>query len=383
MTDAARNRNPTPRRVALAHDWLCGYRGGEGVLDAIARLVESDHQPAHLLVMFDDRRPVTPAIDRLPKIVSPLGTLPGASGPLRRWLLPLYPTAVGSLARALRREHAREPIDLLVSTSSAAIKGLRAPQGVPHVCYCHAPARYVWSQRDQYARGNPLKGAGLALFAGSFKRWDRQTASNVDLFLANSTHTAAQIHACFGRESQVLPPPVRTDLFTPPPPEAPRGDHWLVVSALEPYKRVDLAIDAARAAGRELRIVGDGSSAPALRAKAGPGVRFLGRIPDAALIQEYRSAAALLFPQIEDFGIVAVEAQACGLPVVARRAGGAIDSIIEGETGVFFDEPTPEAVVHAAGRCPSNPDACRRNAERFSEAAFAGRLRAILARVLG
>ncbi len=364
----AADRNP---RIALAHDWLCGYRGGEAVLERIARLAQETGHPDRLYTMFDDGRPLAPTIDSLEHEVSILRWFPARA---RRWLLPLYPTAVGSLSRALMHNHAQQPIDLLVSTSSAAIKGMRAPAGVPHLCYCHAPARYVWSIRDEYSRGTGirarLRGAGLAACSGWFRDWDRATATNVTTFLANSSHTAREIDRCFGREAAVVHPPVRTDYFTPDP-AVQREDFWLFVSALEPYKRADLAIEAALHAGARITIVGSGSIADDLRREfASPGVEFLGRVSDEHLRDLYRCARLLVFPQIEDFGITAVEAQACGCPVVARRAGGALDSVIEDTTGAFFENDSAEAVADAATRCPDNPAACRSNAERFSEDAF-------------
>ena len=368
---------PRPIRIALAHDWLCGYRGGEAVLERIALALAPTYRIEDLYVLFDDRQPVAPAIDALRHVASPLQHVPGGPTRMRRWLLPAYPTGVARLGAKLRRDHDKNPIDLLISTSSAAIKGLRPPPGAAHLCYCHSPARYVWHARQDYAgRGftGRLRSAGLTLASKPYRAWDRATAKNVTRFLANSHHTADQIRHCFGRDSHVVHPPVRTDLFTPDP-TLPREDFWLVVSALEPYKRVDLAIAAAKRAGHTLLVAGDGSQRRQLEADAGDNVRFLGRVSGQKLVSLYRRARVLLFPQVEDFGIVAVEAQACGLPVVARRAGGALDTLIEDETGVFFDAPTPRAVIDAVARAPMPGDACRANAVRFSESAFDDALR--------
>ena len=358
-------------RIALAHDWLVGRRGGEAVLDRIAALVLARHEPAGLYVMFDDGRPVGDAVEevrrRFSVTASSLDGLPAAAR-LRRWMLPLYPAAVGELSGRLARAHERRPIDLLISTSSAAIKGLRAPAGVPHLCYCHSPARYVWSVAgyEGGVRGVALRGAAPFL-----RSWDRRTSRNVTRFVANSGAVRERIREHYGRDAGVVFPPVRTDYFTPG--DSPRDGSWLLVGALEPYKRVDLAIRAAADAGAVLRIVGSGSEAVRLRALAGPGVVFEGRLDDAALRERYRTASLLLMPQVEDFGIVAAEAQACGLPVVARRAGGALDLVVPGVTGALFDEPTAQAVVDACRRCPpaeSAGAACRGNAVRFSGAVF-------------
>jgi glycosyltransferase involved in cell wall biosynthesis len=369
----------TRPRIALAHDWLVGYRGGEAVLDAIARLCENRYEIAGVYTMFDDGRGVTPAIDRLPKVVSSLNRLPAW---LRRWMLPAYPLAVRELSSLLAAAHAQSPIDLVISTSSAAIKGLMPPRGVPHVCYCHSPARYLWSQGREYAsgRGGRLRGLGLGVFGGALRDWDRTTSSRVTTFIANSTHTANEIRRCYGRDAAVVHPPVRTRLFVRPPPGG-GWSGWLYVGALEPYKRVDLAVRAAARESQRLTVVGTGTQESDLRARAGPSVEFTGRIGDGRLLHRYWQAQLLVFPQVEDFGIVAVEAQACGVPVVAFRAGGALDSVIEGKTGVFFDEATPEALADAVRRCVALGDvaaACRANAERFSEDRFEREMLAII-----
>ncbi len=359
-------------RVAVAHDWLVGLRGGELVLDRVCQLALQTNDPAPLFTMFDNGQPLTPAIDAMTKVVSRLNRHPDA---WRRVLLARYPAAVRELSRTLADEHARQPIDLLISTSSAAVKGIETPPGIPHLCYCHTPARYLWSQRSQYTKGSALRRAGLALFGESLRRWDARTSEHVTAFLANSNHTAHEIRAAYNRDAHVVHPPVRTTFFTPGD-ESQRADHWLIVTALEPYKRVDLAIDAAVHARKRLQIAGDGSQADALRryASGKKDIEFLGHVSGQALRDLYRRARLMLFPQIEDFGITAVEAQACGCPVVARRKGGALDSVIEGQTGSFFDDPTSDAIAAAARACPSNPSACRRNAERFSERVFDDKL---------
>ncbi len=388
-------------RIVLAHDWLCGFRGGEAVLDRLARLLEADgHEIAALLVMFDDGGPLTEAIDRLPRRAAWVNGVPG-SARLRRWLLPCYPSAVGHLSRVLAKIHREKPVDLVISTSSAAIKGLAAPGGeggasdlvdgggggVPHLCYCHAPARYVWSQRAEYGGGDrgSLRGLGLRLYGGRFRAWDKRTSANVMRFVANSSHTAAEIQRCYERESDVVFPPVRTDFFNleAAQPSGERGDFWLIVSALEPYKRVDLAISAAQRARRKLVIVGSGSQREHLGKVAFSGVEFRERVSDEELRELYGTAEALVFPQVEDFGIVAVEAQACGCPVIARRAGGALDSVIEGVTGAFFDKPSAVAIVDAAMRLPRDCErACRENAQRFAPERFDEGMRAAIRSVM-
>lgn len=366
---------PRTMRVALAHDWLVGYRGGEMVLDAIAKLLQHQgHTITRIYTMFDSGTALSSTLDALPRTTSALNRYPES---LRRWLLPRYPAAIAELNRSLAHDHAREPIDLLISTSSSAIKSIAPPVGVPHLCYCHSPARYLWSQTNSYASPDlkgRLRALGLACFAPKLRNWDKRTASKVTRFIANSTHTAREIERCYQRDSVVIHPPVRTEFFTPDP-AAQRDDHLLLVSALEPYKRVELAIDAAIKLNRELIIVGTGSHEPALKthAKHSPLITFAGKVSDEQIRDHYRRAQAFLFPQIEDFGITAVEAQACACPVVARQAGGALDSVIEARTGSFFNDPKPEALAEAIDRCPAPQNCasqCVTNAQRFSQQRF-------------
>ncbi|MFG0285850.1 MAG: glycosyltransferase [Phycisphaerales bacterium JB039] len=372
MLDADESDPARRPRIALAHDWLCGMRGGEMTLARIARAAAEIGDISALYLMFDDRRPHDALLDKLPKRRSWLNGLPGALR-LRRWLLPLYPAAAADLSKQLAHDHAQQPIDLLISSSSAAVKGMRAPGGVPHLCYCHSPARYVWSRAADYGGGGiggRLRSLGLGLAGPLYRGWDRRSARNVTRFIANSSHIAGEIDRCYRREAVVIHPPVRTDFFTPDP-AVRRERFWLVVSALEPYKRTDVAIEAANLAGRRLVIVGDGSCRRELARRAGPLVRFEGRVADQRLRHLYRTAAVLLFPQIEDFGIVCAEAQACGLPVAAAGAGGALDMIVEGATGALATPGDARSLADAGRRAAQMASAaCAENALRFSEERF-------------
>lgn len=378
-------------RIAVAHDWLCGVRGGEHVLERVCSLVEREFQPAALLTMFDDHAPISPTVDTWRRRgllhASRLNPLVRTIPSLRRWLLPLYPSCVQHLSSLLAAHHARTPIDLLISTSSAAIKGLHPPPGVPHICICFSPARYVWGDGVDYrADRSPsgrLRALGLNTLGHRFRNWDRRTASNVSHFIAISRHIQDRIRTAYNAPSTIIHPPVRTNEFTPDP-AIPREDFWLFVGALEPYKRADLAIAAARQAGVRLTLAGGGSQLAKLRRQTTGDslITVLGRVPDDQLRDLYRRARLLLFPQVEDFGIVALEAQACGLPVVARALGGALDTVVNGVTGSFFSDPTPQAIIAAAAFAPHNPLACRQQAERFSEQRFEDELRRVIQQVL-
>lgn len=353
----------TKPRVALCHDWLVARRGGELVLEAIAEAIQPMADLDVVYTMFDNGSSIGPAIDPLRRKASFL-----SAWPARRWLLPLYPLAVWDLSRKLRARHRRKPYDLVISTHSAAIKAIKPPKGVPHVCYCHAPARYIWTHAEGYAGG--LRGLGLALIRPLYKVWDRRTARRVETFFANSTHTHREIGRAYKRQSDICFPPVRTRFYTYNA-EMLRDDDWLAVGALVPYKRFDLAIEAANKRKHPLKIIGTGPELERLKALAGPTVTFEKAETDVQLRDAYRRAKLVIFPQLEDFGIVAVEAQACGTPVVAYAKGGAKDTVIDGSTGAHFESQSVDSLLSAIDRCPKHSAlACRENAERFSEERF-------------
>jgi glycosyltransferase involved in cell wall biosynthesis len=378
------NSTPRVQGVVLAHDWLVGMRGGEWVLDRLARLFG----PTDLYTLVNDGGFLTDAIARCNVITSPLQRLPGASGRARRWYLPLMPWAV-------ERLRVRRDAQLVVSTSSAVMKSITPPAGVPHLCYCHSPARYIWEQTDEYSSGSRgwLRASGLRAVRRRFQEWDRRTASEgrVTKFIANSQHTANRIERCYSRASKVIYPPVRTEFFTPDASIA-REEWLLVVAALEPYKRTDIVVDAARRAGWRLKVVGSGSQLKSLRKSAraagskSSDIELFGRVDDAALRDMYRRARALVFPQVEDFGIIAAEAQSCGCPVIAYGGAGGAVEIVTNQTGVFMEEQSADAVIAAVGdlaRHTIDPDTCRTNALRFSEARFDHEIRREVDAILG
>ncbi len=384
-------------RVALVHDWLTGMRGGEKCLEVFCELFPS----ATLFTLVHNRGALSPTIEAMEIRTSFIERLPGARRIHQRYL-PLFPAAV--------ERWDFSGYDFILSSSHCVAKGARPPRGALHVCYCHTPMRYVWEFFDDYFRG---PGTGFAtravmpFVAAGLRRWDRATAARVHRFVANSRHVAERIRRIYARDADVIHPPVDTDRFggdtralagaDPGRERAVRGDAarslgsnraapLLVVSKLVPYKRVDLAVRAAAALGAPLRVIGDGPERARLEAIAGPTVRFEGWVDDARLAEAYRGARALLFPGIEDFGIVPLEAQASGIPVIALAAGGALESVVDGATGILFAPQSVEALVDAIRRLDDlafDPAAARAQAERFSRPRFREEIRAYLAPLIG
>jgi glycosyltransferase involved in cell wall biosynthesis len=359
-------------KVALAHDWLNGMRGGERCLDLICK----EFPQAELYTLLYRPELVSEAIRSRKVHVSGLQRVPGFREHYR-WFLPLFPMAIESFC-------VPEGTDLVLSTSHCVAKGLVPPKGAKHLCYCFTPMRYAWSMQAEYFGRNRVKRAALDLALGRLRKWDRMASARVDRFVAISHHVKGRIEKFYGREAAVVYPPVATQFFTP---DAPGGNdgYDLVVSALVPYKRVDLAVQAYSRTGFPLKIAGVGTAMEALRKTAAPNVEFLGRVPDEEIRKLYRRCRFLVFPGEEDFGIVPLEAQACGKPVVAFGRGGLLETVVAGTTGVFFPEQTPEALAEAVASAAVldwNPAAIRAHAEQFGEARFLAGLRAEVAAVL-
>jgi glycosyltransferase involved in cell wall biosynthesis len=344
--------------VALVHDWLTGMRGGEKVLEALCER----YPDADLYTLLHRPGSVSPVIERRTIHTSFVQRLPLASRHYRRYL-PLFPLAIERLRL--------DACDLVISSSHCVAKGVVPPAGARHISYCHSPMRYAWDQFDAYF-GPDRVGAAASRFVyrpimRRLARWDAASAARVDRFVANSRHVAGRIARYYNRRASVVYPPVDTVFFHPD--TSTRGSHFLVVSALVPYKRIDLAIDTCARIGAGLRIVGDGPDRAELERRAAGDVAFLGPRSGEALRAEYRSALAVLMPGEEDFGIVPVEAQACGTPVVALARGGALETILDGDTGVLFEDPTAESMAGALERVARlRFDACRlhRHAGQFS-----------------
>jgi glycosyltransferase involved in cell wall biosynthesis len=364
----------TAPRVALVHDWLTGMRGGERCLEVFCELFPE----ADLFTLLHVPGTVSPAIERRRIRTSFIQRLPGAARRYRSYL-PLFPAAVAGFAL--------EGYDLVLSSSHAVAKAARAPDGALHVCYCFTPMRYVWDRYGDYfgpGAGIPTRLA-MPLLAAALRAWDRRTAARIDHIVAISGFVAERIRRAWGREADVIHPPVDVSRFRV---EDGDGGYYLVVSALAPYKRVDLAVAAARALGRRLVVVGSGPEAERLQALGGPGVEFLGWQDDRAVADLYARCRALLFPQVEDFGITPLEAMASGRPVIAFGRGGALETVVppggpEPPTGILFERQTVEDLVEAIRRFEADPGrfepkALRRRAEAFDRPLFRERIGAYL-----
>lgn len=360
-------------KLALVHDWLDTWGGAENVLVELRRVFPD--APVYTLVDFlteSDRTLLGPA----PIFTSAIQRLPGARAHFRRYL-PLFPAAM--------RRFDLSGYDVVLSNSHAVAKFARVGPGQLHICYCHTPMRYAWDLRDQY-----LAESGLATgLTGMLARRVLEHIRHLDLagndgiqrFVGNSHYIAARIRRCYDRDADVIYPPVDTEHFV-------RGtatDYYMTVSRLVPYKQVDALVEAfAQMPDRRLIVAGGGPKLAELRAAAPGNVELRGRVSDAELLSLMQGARAFLFAAEEDFGIAPLEAQACGLPVIALGRGGVAETVCvedgPGRTGEFFSEATPAAIAQAVRRfesgLPIDPEACRRNALRFSRLRFREEFRA-------
>lgn len=329
-------------KVAIVHYWFVGRGGGERVVESLCEM----YPHADLFCLVAEPASMTPDLQKHRLTTSFLQQIPGA----RRWyrqLLPLYPLAVEQLDLS--------NYDLVLSSESGPAKGILPPASACHICYCHSPMRYLWDFYPRY-RGSMgfLAGRAFALTAHYLRMWDLSSASRVDYFIANSQNVAMRIRKHYRRDAAVVYPPVNVSsgyISTSV------DDYYLVVSRLIDYKRVDLAIEACNRLNRPLRVIGDGDQYKYLRRLAGPSIKFLGYLDDEAVRQNYAECRALIFPGEEDFGIVPVEAQSFGRPVLAYGRGGALETVrglrigdcsnVADATGVFFAEQRPESLVEA------------------------------------
>jgi glycosyltransferase involved in cell wall biosynthesis len=353
------------QRIVLVHDWLTGMRGGEKALEVLCRMYPS----ADLLTLVHVPESVSPAIEMLRPRTSFIQRFPGVRR-YYRYCLPLFPLAI--------EQFDLDDYDLVISTSHCVAKSVVKAGHAQHVCYCFTPMRYAWDQFDVYfgaGRVGALTSRLLQPALAALARWDAATSGRVDRYVAISQHVASRIRRYYNRDARVIDPPVDTTFYCPDGTEP--EPFLLVVSALVPYKRIDLAIEASRLAGLPLRVVGSGPErerlmkfADARRAE----VTFLGSLSDQGIRELYRRCAAVLLPGEEDFGIVPVEAQACGRPVVALARGGALETVVDGVTGVLVGESSGEAFAAGIARALQtrfDSAAIRQHAVQFDVSVFA------------
>ena len=346
-----------PARVALIHDFLPDLRGAERVFATLCDLFP--HADVYTAVYdeegtegrFAGRDVRTTFLQRLRPTARTF-----------RALLPLYPYAMESLDLS--------GYDVVVSSSSAWAHGVLVDPGTAHVCYCHNPFRYAWTEREATLQArHPLVRPALRRVFNRWRQWDYIAAQRVDRYVSNSRVTAARVRRYFGRDSDVLHPPVEVERFAP----GPVGDHYVVLAELMAHKRIDVAVRAFNRLGRPLVVIGDGPEARRLKRLAGPTVRFTGRIADDRVAALLSSCRALVVTASEEFGIAAVEAQAAGRPVIALAEGGVQESVIPGRTGVFYGESDPDVLARTVASFDASEvdvSACVASARRFNRERF-------------
>ncbi len=348
-------------KVALVHDWLTGRRGGEKVLEIFAEIFPE----AEIYTLFHFKGSQHPDIEKRKIHVSFLQKFPFLKNHYRNYL-PLFPIAIESFDLS--------NYDLIISLSHCVAKGAIPSPDSFHLCYCFTPMRYVWDLFHYYfgkERCSPLKRAIIYPFISYLRLWDVTSSFRVHSFASDSKYVATRIEKYYGREAQVIHAPVDTDFFIPK--EGDSKEYFLIVSALVPYKMIDLAINVFNKRKEELLIVGVGPEEGKLKKMSNKNIKFLGNVSDEELLHIYQNAKAFILPGIEDFGIAPLEAQACGVPVIAFAKGGALETVKNGQTGVFFNELTKDSLNNAIDRLQNmkfNKFEIRKWAENFSKPNF-------------
>jgi glycosyltransferase involved in cell wall biosynthesis len=353
-------------KTALIHYWLVNARGGEKVFAELAKL----YPDADLFTHVYDPQAMPEIIRRMNVRTTFIQKLPFAKKLYKNYL-PLMPWALRHLDLS--------SYDLIISSESGPAKGIRKPPGATHICYCHTPMRYLWDMEGDYAKNaSVLKKAGLKLLGPALRKWDLWSATQVDHFIANSQFVAERIKRIYNRDAEVIYPSVDTDHFLQRKRDP--QDFYLFFGQLTAYKHADLAIEAFKRLGLRLVAAGDGEELEAMKqlaARHSPPatchIEFLGRVSDEKRDQLYSQAKALIFPGVEDFGIIPVEAQAAGCPVIAFRGGGARETVMENMTGVFFDEQSVDSLIEAVERFETlafDAAVCRAPVQKFSGERF-------------
>ena len=353
-------------KIAIVHDWLTGMRGGEKCLEVFCELFPE----AQLFTLLHTKGSVSPVIENMKIHTSFLQNMPGITGNYRNFL-PLFPAAIESFDL--------KEYDLVLSSSHCVAKGVKTREDALHICYCYTPVRYAWMFFNEYFGGaNVIKKWIISRTITSIRKWDLKSNNRVNYFVAISDNIRKRIKRLYDRESDVIYPPVDVSVNIE---GSGSEDRYLMVSALAPYKRVDLAIEAFNKNGKRLIVAGSGGDLERLKKMSRENIEFLGWVDDSQLSELYSNCRALVFPGEEDFGIVPVEAQAHGKPVIAYASGGALETVVplsqseENPTGVFFSEQTSDALNGAIeefekSRGKFNAESIRRNALRFNTDRF-------------
>lgn len=349
--------------IAIVHDWLTGMRGGEKVLEVLCEL----YPDAALVTLLHNKGMLSPVIEKMNIKTSFIDKLPMKEKKYRNYL-PIFPLAIESI------DFSR--YDLIISTSHCVAKGAKPGKNGLHICYCHTPMRYVWEMYDEYFgkdKAGIMTRAAMGIFAPLLRKWDVGTSGRVHHYIANSHNVARRIKQYYNRQADVIHPPVDTSLFQI---SETNKDYFLIVSALVPYKKVEIGIEAFNQIGKKLLIIGTGPESEKLKLIAKENIEFLGWKGDNELAEYYACCRALLFPGVEDFGIVPLEAMACGKPVIAFGKGGALETVIDegaNSTGIFFYEQTAESLIKAVKDFENkkfDPHSIRNHAMKLDRALF-------------